>query len=173
MKKTVSLLLMMALVLVMSVTGFAHEGREVGEYVIVFGWRVEPAYAGVFNGPEITIEHHDSGEPLVGAEETLQLSVQFGDQTKTLSLYPSFGNPGHYTADLIPTRPGDYTFILTGTLDGVEVNETFTSADGEFSTVEPADDLLFPVLDDSIADLQAQINELRAQIEALQAQAGS
>ncbi len=176
MKKLPLLLLTACLLLVTSATAFAHEGRMVGDYEVEFGWRVEPAYVGVFNGPEITFTHHDTDEPLDNADEILSLSVQFGDQTLPLRLYPVAGTRGHYTADLIPTRPGDYTFLLTGTLDGAEVSEAFTSADGAFSTVEPAGDILFPALEsdaEAIAALQAQIDDLRAQIEALQGAAGS
>jgi hypothetical protein len=36
----------------------AHEGREVGAYELVFGWRVEPALAGYPNGPELYISLH-------------------------------------------------------------------------------------------------------------------
>ncbi|MDX1991028.1 MAG: hypothetical protein SF029_01480 [bacterium] len=41
----------------------AHEGREVGDYSLTFGWRSEPAYAGMMNGPEVFIEPaHDHSE---------------------------------------------------------------------------------------------------------------
>jgi hypothetical protein len=171
MKKLLIFACLLSLLALTVVPTFAHEGREVGEYVIEFGWRVEPAYAGVYNGPELTIEHHDSGEPLVGAETTLNLMVHFGDQQKMLELYPVWNEPGHYTADLIPSRPGDYSFHLFGQIDGVDVDEMFSSADGEFSTIEPATDILFPVTaaTGDTADLQAQIDALRAELEALKA----
>lgn len=175
--------------LVLVIPASAHEGREVGNYSIVFGWRVEPAYTGLLNGPELTIsvagEHHegeeaateeasaieeaadeaaaeateasdthtdlgtddhhdDAAEVVEGAEETLQLEVSFGDQSKVLRLRAVYGEPGNYTADLIPTLPGDYSFRLTGTINGTEVDEVFSSADGEFSTVEPIEDIQFP-----------------------------
>ncbi|MFN8565428.1 MAG: hypothetical protein U0703_28225 [Anaerolineae bacterium] len=44
-------LLMAALVLAAAFVS-AHEAREVGDYAVTFGWRVEPAYAGLYNGPE-------------------------------------------------------------------------------------------------------------------------
>jgi len=146
----------------------AHEGREAGDYVLVFGWRVEPAYVGVYNGPEIRITHHDTGEAVEGAEATLQLEVRFGDQSRRLRLRPVFGEPGHYTADLIPTRPGDYTFVLTGTLGETNIEEAFTSADGQFSTVEPQSDLLFPELPS--ADIESRLSALEAQIQSLLAE---
>lgn len=176
MKKWISLCLFALTLVVFSAPVFAHEGRIVGNFEIVFGWRVEPAYVGVFNGPEITITNHDTQAPRRAAEQTLTLTVQFGPQSLPLRLEPVANEPGHYTADLIPTLPGDYTFILTGTLGDLEVNETFTSADGEFSAVEPATDILFPALDSDsvrIDELQAQIDALRAELEALRPASGS
>ena len=170
MKFRFSLCVVLLLSLVLAVAPLsAHEGREVGENVIVFGWRVEPAYVGLLNGPEFTVEHHDTGEGVEGLEATLMLMVHFGDQSRMLPIYPVFGVPGHYTADLLPTRPGDYSFHLFGTIGDVEVDEMFSSADGEFSTIEPSSDIAFPVLEaeTDLAALQAQIDELRAQIEAL------
>jgi hypothetical protein len=146
----------------------AHEHREVGDYAIVFGWRVEPAYAGQFNGPELFITHHDTEEPVEGLEETLQLEVSFGPEGMLLPVRAVFGEPGHYTADLIPTRPGDYSFHLTGSIGDVTVAETFSSADGEFSSVEPIADIMFPA-PASADDIQAQIAALQAQIDELKA----
>ena len=158
-----------ALIAILSISVFpvtAHEGREVGDYVIVLGWIEEPAYAGVYNGLEFTVEHHDTGELIKGLAETLQVEVQFGPASKTLVITESFDQPGHYMARLTPTRPGDYTFHLTGTIEETEVDEIFSSADGEFSTIEPASDLLFPDSTDILTELQA----LRAEIEALKAE---
>ena len=146
----------------------AHEGREVGPYEIEFGWRVEPAYAGQMNGPEIGIIVSDTGEGFEGAETTLKIEVSFGPSTRELSLQPDSEEIGHYTADLIPTRPGDYTFRLFGMIGETEVDETFSAAEGQFSTIEPLTDLQFPDSTVNVVDLQAQIDELRAQIAELQ-----
>lgn len=138
----------LTLALVIALPSMAHEGREVGEgadaAVITFGWRVEPAYTTLLNGPELLVVNHDTGDPIEGLEDTLQLTVSYGGQSKTLRLRAVWGEPGNYTADLIPTQPGDYSFQLTGTIGDVTVDETFDSADGEFSTVEPIADIMFP-----------------------------
>jgi hypothetical protein len=121
----------------------AHEEREIGTYSVELGWRVEPAYTTIFNGPEIFV--FDENEQAVeGLEETLQLEVTFGPASKTLELRPVWQDPGHYTADLIPTEPGDYSFHLTGTIGDTDVDEVFTSADGKFGSVEPISDIQFP-----------------------------
>jgi hypothetical protein len=134
----------------------AHEQRQVGDYVLELGWRVEPVYTGLFNGPEIIIsrgtasdeevgeDQQDPADMVAGAEETLQLEVTFGPSSKILKLRPVPDEPGHYTADLIPTRPGDYSFHVTGMIEDTPVDETFTSADGKFGTVEPIEDIQFP-----------------------------
>lgn len=162
------------------VPSFAHEGREVGEYEVVFGWRNEPAVVGMINGPEVIIslhgeheaeagaDHAEEANPMADVEVSLQVEVTFGPQTRTIELRPAFGEVGHFIADLIPTRPGDYSFRVFGTIGDVEIDETFNSADGEFSSVEPASDIQFPEADPTIAELQAQIDELKAALEALQ-----
>ncbi len=62
---------------------------------------------------------------MVGAEKTLKLKVTFGNQSKELKLAPAWQDPGHYVAQLTPTRPGDYSFQLTGTLSGTgEISNT-------------------------------------------------
>jgi len=148
----------------------AHEGREVGDYTIVIGWRAEPAYTGLMNGPEITITRHadeddhdeteatpeaehtnEGGEAhdeensgVTGLEDTLQIEVLFGPASRVLNLRAVRDEPGHYTADLIPMMPGDYTFRVFGTIEGVEIDETFSAADGQFSSVEPIEDIQFP-----------------------------
>ena len=165
-------------------TVMAHEGREVGEYELVFGWRNEPALVGYPNGPEILIRLHGAEEadhvegddhnetehedPLADLVVSLQVEVAFGPATRTLELRPAFGETGHYIADLIPTRPGDYTFRVFGTIGDLEVDEVFTSADGSFSSVEPASDITFPDEIPSFVELLERIAELEAQVEALQ-----
>lgn len=160
----------------------AHGGREVGDYNIVFGWQVEPAYAGVFNGPEIFIElahghseeeddhGHEDENFLEGVEVNLTAEVTFGPETITVVMEPAYGEVGHYVADLVPTLPGDYVFRITGNIGDTEVDLTFDSADGEFSSVLPSEDILFPSafsLEARIAALEAKIAELEAALAAL------
>ncbi len=146
----------------------AHEERTVGAYDLELGWRVEPAYVGVYNGPEFFVHDASSGDPVTGLESTLQLMVHFGDQDRMLEFYQVEDDPGHYTADLIPTRPGDYAFHLFGKINDQDVDEMFTSADGYFGSVNPESDILFPAPDTDLASLQAQIDDLRAQLAQLQ-----
>lgn len=172
--KVVCLVLLIALAATFAVDkAYAHEGREVGNYTIEIGWRVEPAYTGLMNGPEITVTRHEESETddhddeatpqatgehsnegaddhenaangVVGLESTLQIEVAFGPSTRVLTLRPVSDQPGHYTADLIPTRPGDYIFRVFGKIEDLEVDEKFSAAEGQFSTVDPIEDIQFP-----------------------------
>jgi hypothetical protein len=185
------LLLTILALLVLSLPAAAHEQREVGPYEIAVGWRVEPAYVGLMNGPEVFVSrtgegedhghdhdsgpesaHHDS-EGLAGVPVDLSVEVSFGGQSVTLPLRPVWGTSGHYVADLIPTMPGDYTFRVFGTIGETAIDETLTSADGLFSTVEPVEDILFPVIEPQdnaqtrIAELEARIAELETIIAEL------
>jgi len=159
----------------------AHEGREAGEYNLVFGWRVEPAYAGMANGPEVILEKagdadadvaeadmHAEGAMFDGMEVELSFEVTFGDQTMTAPFRQAWMQPGHFIADLVPTLPGDYTFRVFGTIGEVEVDQTFSSADGQFSSVEPSADIMFP----SVGGMEARIADLEARLAALEAQMG-
>ncbi len=174
----VVLLLVLAFVMPVS----AHEQRTVGTWQIAFGWRNEPTYAGQFNGPEIFIapadatpepgmdEVHATENDFAGVEIDLRAEVSFGDQTTTVTFEPA-DDPGHYIADLIPTLPGDYSFHLTGTIGDTAVDETFTSADGQFSTVEPATDILFPSTQSQearISALEDRVTQLEAAVQQLQ-----
>lgn len=152
--------------LALVVPALAHEPRVVdGTYQIAFGWRSEPAYAGLLNGPEVFVSlaatqeatseategvdqgatDDDEGAPIpADTPIDLKVEVSFGDQTMNVPMRFAWGEVGHLVGDLIPTRPGDYSFHVTGTIGETKVDETFTSADGKFGTVEPVEDIMFP-----------------------------
>ena len=95
----------------------AHEGRTIGEYNIEFGWRLEPAVVGILNGPELHISAKGNEEQKIERlERTLKLTVSFGNASRTLKLKEVYQDPGHYVVDMVPTRPGDYIFHLTGNI---------------------------------------------------------
>jgi hypothetical protein len=172
-KVTFVLGLILALLLALMGTVMAHEGRELGDYEVVFGWRNEPAIVGYPNGPEFFIRLPEGVEGDINAmlsemEVSLQVEVSFGPASKTLELRRDFRDPTHYIADLIPTRPGDYSFHVVGTIGDMEVDEVFTSADGLFGTVEPISDVTFPDELPSMVDLLEQIEQLEARIAALE-----
>ncbi len=172
----------------------AHEHRDVGDYSLVVGFLNEPALVGEPNGlflsvskhaegtgPSNGAEHADEGEhseeggeeggtPVEGLEETLQAEVIIGGgaETMPLELEPLFGQPGAYVAHFIPTRVGDYSFRIFGSIEGMDVDERFDSGPETFSSVNDVADLQFPDKVPSPAELQDAVSRLEARVVALE-----
>ncbi len=136
------------LLLGLAATASAHEHREVGDYELTVGFTGEPALVGEPNGLSLAVQlgHGDDGTPVEGLQETLEAEVMFAGETKPLELRASFGQPGSYVADLLPTAEGAYTFHIFGTIEDLEVDETFTSGPDTFSEVESTDTIAFPAV---------------------------
>jgi hypothetical protein len=141
------ILVAVAAMLAMTCLGFstvsAHEHRDVGDYTFVVGFVTEPAIAGDTNGISLSVTKGDT--PVEGLTDTLKATVMFGDQSKDMTLTPVFNTPGSYRAMFIPTAAGDYTFHFTGTIEGTDVDETFTSSPDGFDSVAERSDYEFPV----------------------------
>jgi hypothetical protein len=145
----------------------AHEGRKLGDLEMEVGWGTEPAYSGEVNSVQILLVH--DGNPVVDLGDTLDVEVTFGDQTQTFSLEPffeegEFGTPGDYRAWLIPTTPGQYSFRFTGTIDGEDVDETFTSGPKTFDDVQNPQSVEFPVQQPSTGELAERIDRVEPRL---------
>lgn len=132
-----------AILLASTVSVSAHEERVIAtDYSFVIGFINEPAVQNDTNGLWVEITKAD--KPVLAASDTLKAQVIFGDQTRDLTLSPAFGEEGVYEAVFIPTQPGDYTFRVYGQLEGVAVDESFTSSPEGFDSVAARSDLEFP-----------------------------
>ncbi len=104
------------------------------------------------SGMPSEIGHEHEAEPVAvpveGLEETIQFEITHvaSGKSKVMPIRTIFRDPGHYTADLIPTVPGIYEFRLFGTIEGTEINEIFISrgGGGGFGDVEGSVELQFP-----------------------------
>ncbi len=65
--------------------------------------------------------------------------------SQVMDLNESFGNPGSYKAEFIPTSPGPYNFRFFGEIEGQVVDESFESSNTTFDEVTPANEIQFPV----------------------------
>jgi hypothetical protein len=156
-------------VLLLAVPASAHESREVGEYEFVVGWYDEPVYTGGKNGPEVFISELESGDPITEKLPVeLECEVIFGEESTAVTMEPAFDDPSHFEAHVAPTRPGEYTFHITGTVGDQEVDEEFTSGPETFSSPVDLKEIQFPVQDPSTADLAERLDQetARAQEEA-------
>jgi hypothetical protein len=140
-------------------TASAHEHRAVGNYEFVVGWLNEPALANEPNGLSLRITFFEDGVPeeeseqpegegvpVEGAEDTVnaEIIVGGGASTKELELEPAFNDPGHYEGLVIPTLAGDYTFHISGEIDGFQFDETFESGPETFDSIGDPAELQFP-----------------------------
>jgi hypothetical protein len=162
-------------------TAGAHERREVGAYQLVVGFLTEPAFEGLKNGVDLRVLARETQQPVEGLERTLQVELTYvpNGVAKVLRLRTIYREPGHYTADLIPTAPGHYRFRFFGTLAETPINETFDSraGGGQFDDVDASADLQFPERLPAMREVQhavrgTQQTAQQAQDTALTAQAG-
>lgn len=141
----------------------AHGHITVGDYELVIGFRSEPALQGEPNGLDLRVTNVKTGELVAGLEETLSAEIGFGGSTQSLELRARWGEEGSYTADVLPTAAGDYSFRIFGEIAGTPVDETMTSSPDTFSAVETKAAISFPAPEPSVAELQTQVAAARQQ----------
>jgi len=122
----------------------AHGDTEVGDYELTIGFLNEPAYQGELNGLDLRVVNHVEEEPVEGLEDSLQVEIIFGASTQELPLRARIGQPGAYTADVIPTEAGDYTWHIWGDIEGTPVDVELTSSPDTFSSVIARSQYEFP-----------------------------
>ncbi len=163
------LLAVVAVLSLFASAAYAHERRTVGRYQLVVGFMAEPALEGVKNGVDLRVTNAETTQPVEGLQDTLQVEVTYvpTGASKVMRLRAIFGEPGRYTADLIPTAPGHYRFRFFGNIEGVQVNETFDSRSGGggFDDVGSAGDIQFP---DRLPALRELDGVARGALEASQ-----
>lgn len=130
------------LLLLPASTDAAPISRTVGErFEITVQYMHEPAILGDTNGVRLQVT--ENGEPVSGATSELIVQVEFMEAVRVLNMYEAPNQPGVYTGVFIPMQEGNYSFVLTGTIDDVDVNERFTVDEG-LVTVTPRTDYEFP-----------------------------
>ncbi len=152
----------LAVALVVIAQASAHEVRPVGggNYSMTVGFLNEPAYLGLENGLFLNVvQIGGSNEPVEDLQETLQAEVIFGASTMPLALTPLEGSPGSYVARFVPTRTGDYTFHITGSIADQTVDEEFRSSPNTFDSVQPAEAAQFPDPVPAGADLATALSD--------------
>lgn len=134
----------------------AHEERATGGLQFVVGWGEEPAYTGQKNSVDVSVSEA-GGAPVTDLGDALKVEVSKGSERVTLSLETT-GTPGVYRAWLTPTRPGAYTFRLTGNVRGRTIDESFTSSPTTFDEVEDMGNIQFPAKDPSTGQLAGRLD---------------
>jgi hypothetical protein len=144
----------------------AHEPRQVGPVEVVVGWQQEPAYAGEVNAVQILVSR---GNQPVTDRVDLEAEVVFGGpesqvRTQPIPLDPVSTSPGEFAATIIPTRPGTYSFHITGRVAGRAFDEVFTSGEQTFDDVVNATTDHFPIQDPTLGELSLRLDRIDARI---------
>lgn len=138
----------------------AHERRAIAgsKAEAVVGWLGEPAWVNEPNGIDFRVTDPATKQPIEGLEKTVKVEVSHGATKRTFDLRTRFGQPGAYTADVIPTSTGDYSFRFFGEVNGVKIDEKFESGPGRFDGIRAQGSIMFPAPNPTIIEVQ---NEAR------------
>jgi hypothetical protein len=94
---------------------------------VKIGWLNEPPLVGDTNELDVFVYNGttDSAPPIADTGlDNMTVTIQYGGQTKVLSMDASDDTPGLYTAAVIPTQLGTYNVIIKGTINGVSIPAT-------------------------------------------------
>ena len=141
-----------ALLLMPRAPASAHERITVGSIHLTVGWGDEPAYSGFKNTAEVDVADA-AGAPVTDIGGALAVEISFGEERIALPLRPARDRPGKLRALLVPTRPGTYSFHITGMVKGQPIDATSTCSDKTFGCVIEASLIQFPAKDPSAGQL--------------------
>ena len=146
MKPKFVLTLIAALVAVMLFTGVvsAHGKTTVGDYDLEIGFHNEPVIVGQPNSLDLFVTNAKTGEKVNNLQDTLSAELSFGPNKKAFKLSPQDGVDGAYTAYVIPTAVGDYTWHIFGKISDTPVDVSMTSSPDTFNSAETDATYLFP-----------------------------
>lgn len=122
----------------------AHETITVGQYEIEVGWLNEPPIVGEKNAIVLNVsDTSGGGEQPVEDISSLTVIVSYGGQSKILALQPlGEDTPGQFVAPILPTIPGEYEVIFSGSL-----GDSAVDARTHVEEVQPPETLAFPSVD--------------------------
>jgi hypothetical protein len=154
-------------ILVLTGSASAHERRNVQSYTFVVGWVTEPAYVNLPNAVDLRVSRTADASPVTGLDQTVKVEVTQSDKKVELALRPRFNVPGAYDGRTVPTAVGVYSFRFTGTIEGSQVNETFTSGPNTFNSVAAPEGFPNPLplsqeLEESIGGLEQRVVNLES-----------
>lgn len=152
-----------------------------GKIKFVYGNLGEPVYTFVKTGIDLGISDNTTGAPISGLESvahgepvppTLTVKIRYGAEggpTKDITndFRSQFGKAGWYTHPIIYTRPGLYSLVVSGTINGTTLNEFVLAPAHEIASPT---EIMWPdeAMDDS--DQDAKIQELEDKIAQLEGQ---
>lgn len=147
----------LAIAAALNAAAAAHDTKKAGAVSLTIGWGDEPAFSGSRNSVDVDVADA-RGAAVVDPAASLAVEVVFGDERVALPLSPAFDRPGRFRAWLVPTRPGTYTFHVTGKIRGQAIDVTSTCSETTFECVADVSDVQFPARDPSAGQLADRIS---------------
>jgi hypothetical protein len=102
------------------------------------------------------VTNKKTGEKVNDLADTLKAEIIFGGSKKELKIRAQWGQDGAYTADVLPTAAGDYTWHIWGDIKGTPIDVSMSSSPDTFSSIEAKSAVAFPAAEATPAELQAQ-----------------
>lgn len=139
----------------------AHGHTMVGDYELVIGFHNEPAYAGEPNGLDLFVTNTKTNQKVNGLEETLKVELSWGDKKVELPVEAQWSEDGAYTAYVIPTETGAYTWRIFGSIENTPVDVSMTAGPDTFSEIASKSSISFPAEEPTTSEVIAQVNQAR------------
>jgi hypothetical protein len=157
--KIAAILVATLFLMVTTTAAFAHGSTTVGDYTVEIGFKNEPAIQGEMNGLDLIVTNTKTEKPVTGLEESLQAEIIFGATKKALKIEPVEGEDGAYTAAMIPTAVGDYTWHIFGKIEDTPVDISMTSSPTTFVSVDPPSTISIPGSEPAITVLETALSQ--------------
>jgi hypothetical protein len=142
----------------------AHVAKRSGPFEVELGWGEEPPFVDADNSVELEVADAHSGAPVAVPAGALAVEVAYGGTSVTLPLAPATA-PGTLEAPITPTRPGTYSFSVTGDVQGHPLDVSATCSQSTFECVEANAGDEFPVKDPSAGELAQRANSEAQRLE--------
>jgi len=172
----------------------AHAVIKVGGYHVAIGWQYEPpgssvTYVGQPNGVQVFVDTltstGDIGSPVGDlnadcSHPDFQVTVALGGKVSNpLCPQPVFdpdtasGRMDEYDATITPTKVGDYTFHIFGSMHGTSIDKSVTSGPSTFDTVGDQSAVDFPAAAPALSDVAAKVDQVASRAASATTSASS
>jgi hypothetical protein len=141
----------------------AHVVKRSGPFVVELGWGVEPPQTDTQNFVEVSVSDRQ-GAPVAVPAGALSVEVDYDDDAVTLPLLPT-EEPGSLEGQLTPTRPGTYTFKVSGSVHGQPLDVSATCSESTFECVATSAGPEFPAKDPSAGELALRLSSEAKRVE--------
>ncbi|MBV8195930.1 MAG: hypothetical protein JOY80_10435 [Candidatus Dormibacteraeota bacterium] len=175
-----------------AIVASAHAVILVGTYHVAMGWVYEPpsgtvTYVGQPNAVQVFVDtltsSGDIGSPVSDlngdcTHPDFQVTVSFGGTTSspmcpqnTFDADTGLGRMDEYDAGLTPTKVGDYTFRIFGSIHGTAIDKSVTSSPMTFDTVGDQSSIEFPTAAPALSDVATKVDAVSGRAQSAAASA--